>query len=147
MNKFTTTHPTTGKTAKRGSENRFYTHAVWAGKTEAQERARLQADLERFIQWRQECRDAAEGHGPRYEQDLELAARFERHTARTPEDWLKAAAEEQVRIERTQAELATQNGDVWWCDGWCGRPDLAEKKAAGLHKKGFMVAISEAVQV
>ena len=145
MNRYTTTHPETGQTAKRGSQNRTYTHAVWAQRPARLIAARLERDVAYLTGLLAAYRDAAQGKGRRYEDDQRRATRFGRE-ATTPEAWTQYADEVEASLAETRAKLdaGVADGD-WCCDGWCGRPDLADKKAAGLRRKGLNVVITEAV--
>lgn len=141
MNRFTTAHPDTGQTAKRGSQNRTYTHAVWTQTPAAAIQARLERDLAYYRAKADEYRAKAAAGG---EDMVSTTGKvFGRHTSEDFTEWADAL---DVRIADTEAKLAAGVTDgPWGCHGWCGRPDLADKKAAGLRKQGYRVAITEAV--
>lgn len=134
VNRYTTTNTETGETATRNSQNRTYTHAVWAQEPAALIQARLEHNLARL-----------EAEAARYEAVIAGTEPVDSKYL-SIDDFPKFLADIQPRIADIRAKLAAGVGDGhWYCDGWCGRPDLADKKAAGLRKNGYRAFITEAV--
>lgn len=153
MNRHTTTHPDTGQVATRNSENRVYTHAVWAVRPAAYKRRILEDTYTSAVAQAARLREAAEGRGLTY---TSAVARRDAAIARgssyvpkmpAPEDYLASAADSDERAAAAKAQLdaGVTDDTEWWVDGWNGRLDLAQKKASTLQGKGFRTLITEAV--
>ena len=134
---FETMHPTTGQYAKRTSQNRTYTHAVWVRKTAAMMKASLEMDLRSATKYAAEYRAKAAAGGETFG--------YNKQHHHTPEQFLEWAAGQDKRAQAAKAKLdAGVEAGEWYVDGWCGRADLANSKASGLRSKGYDVAVSPA---
>ncbi len=133
-NKFTTTH-STGKTAKRTSENRTYTHAVWIRQTAAnlQRRNRTVAEQYRHDAFYCETQAAAGGEKGRY-------------LTRNPEELLAAAKEYREKAATLDKEHAAGfEAGQWGCVSWAGSLELARKSTSKWTGGFYDVEITEAV--
>lgn len=134
--KFYTTHPATGEVATRTSENRAYTHAVWYRKTGRQVHSEavtsLKYDSERLAMNEADARD----HGP----DAMSSAKGWTYGR------LVAHYAERVAAHQALVDLGAAGcpDGPWRVEGWCGRADLANKRASALRSRGYDAVVTEA---
>ena len=145
MNKHSAQLPN-GEITTRNSKTRTYTHMVAGRRSAESKREEMRAQIAGLL-----------AEAARYEGTLEkLRAGEYRWTFRTGEainetveqdieQFEKWVADHTAKAEKLQSVLdADQFEDSWHDLGWCGRPDLAQKKADSESGKYAEVQIIEA---
>lgn len=145
MNKYIAQLPN-GLTATRNSKTRTYTHMVAGRRSAESKRKSYRKSIEMFLE-----------HAAEYEQKLEkLRAGEWRWTFRSGKtindtveqdiaEYEKFLADSLKKADEYQARLDADDFEDSWHDlGWCGRPDLADKKAASEARRYAEVIIIEA---
>lgn len=159
MNKHTATTPD-GKTITRNSKTRTYTHAVVRKGGYLAHIEAAKADGHRKVDasnYRYYCQIAS-GNDPypakNYAGDAAGQAKADAENCKrkadaigrthglTMEEYI--AAEQKRRIARVEETRANGGFDVWYCLGWCGRPDLAVNLANSHRGSDYDVVILEA---
>lgn len=133
---FFTTH-STSLIAKRSSENRTYTHAVWIQMAHSTYISKLKRAIKSYEELNVSYRQKAEQGG--------TTTKWGHHT--TPEQYLGYIFSNEEAIREIQAKLDADTGvtpDPWVCAHWCGREDLAQKQASSWFNKGYHVEVTVA---